>query len=97
MGLFSIFKREKNLNCNEVLEVLQSYLDGETDETVARQVSGHLSLCVNCEPESVIYQRIKTTIAVGGSDIDETVLSRLEVFTQRVSTGQIVVPTDLEG
>lgn len=97
MGLFSFFKREKDLSCSEVLEVLQSYLDGETDESTARQVSSHLTVCVDCEPESAIYRRIKSTIAFGGSEIDKTVLSRLETFAQRVSTGQIVVSNDLDG
>jgi hypothetical protein len=97
MKLFDVFKREKDLNCSEVLEVLQSYLDGETDTTTARHVSTHLAVCVNCEPESVVYRRIKSTIAVGGNQIDETVLSRLEVFTQRVSSGQIVASSELDG
>ena len=97
MGLFSVFKREKDLSCSEVLEVLQSYLDGETDETTARYMSGHLTVCVDCEPESAIYRRIKSTIAFGGAEIDQTVLSRLEMFAQRVSTGQIVASNEQEG
>lgn len=96
MKLFDKFRQNKSLSCEEVLEVLQSYLDGETDTTTARHVSAHLAVCVDCEPESAVYSRIKTTLSLGGRDADPTILKRLEIFTHRISSGQTVASPELD-
>lgn len=97
MGLMSVFKRQKQPSCDDVLEVLQSYLDGETEAKVARRVAVHLHKSANCEPESAIYIRIKETLHYTSCDVDPTVLSRLEQFGQRLVTGEIVASQELEG
>ncbi len=97
MKLLNLFKREKHVSCEEVLEVLQSYLDGETDADTAVNVSTHLDKCKQCEPESAVYRRIKSTLNMTADDVDPTVLSRLENFGQRLATGQIVASTDRDG
>ena len=97
MKLFNGFKRNRHVSCEEVLEVLQSYLDGETDADTALSVSGHLDECQQCEPESAVYRRIKSTLNMTAGDVDPTVLSRLENFGQRIANGQIVASTDRDG
>ena len=94
MRLLDVFKRDKNVSCEEVLEVLQSYLDGETDAGTALNVSTHLDKCEQCEPESAVYRRIKSTLNMSAGDVDPTVLSRLEDFGNRVANGQIVASSD---
>ncbi|MCP4226005.1 MAG: hypothetical protein GY773_21935, partial [Actinomycetia bacterium] len=56
-----LFRR--GLSCGDVLEVLQSYLDGETEADVARQMVAHLRDCDHCDRESDVYVRIKASLA----------------------------------
>ncbi len=87
MMLSKIFRR--GLSCHEVMEVLQSYLDGETDAETARQVVAHLDRCRRCEAESEVYRRIKATLAHRAPDIDPDVLAALNQFGQQVARGEL--------
>ncbi|MGW0733127.1 anti-sigma factor family protein [Streptomyces sp. NPDC002851] len=67
------------MSCRQVAKVLQSYLDGETDELTARRVAEHVEYCHRCGLEVAVYQEIKHALA--RHDIaDPAVVSRLRDF-----------------
>lgn len=85
MTLGRFFKR--GMSCSEALEVLQSYLDGETDADVARQVASHLEACEKCDRESDVYRRIKTSLGRRQTAVDPEVMDALSRFGERVVRG----------
>lgn len=85
----SLFRRDKGLSCDQVMEVLQSYLDGETDADTAKKVASHLPDCQDCDLESKVYKRIKMSLNERPDTIDPQVLSSLRSFADRVARGEI--------
>jgi len=85
----SLFRRDKGLSCAAVMEVLQSYLDGETDADTARLVADHLADCTDCDFESNTYRRIKMSLANSSTPLDADVLTSLRQFSERVARGEI--------
>lgn len=79
----------KGMSCGEVLEVLQTYLDGETDEQTARQIVIHLGHCKPCDHESIVYQRIKVSLAGRARTIDPGILEALALYGQQLTDGEI--------
>ncbi len=73
-----LFRR--GLSCTDMLEVLQSYLDGETEADVARQVAAHLDNCDHCDRESDVYLKIKTSLVNKRRTTDPEVLAALARF-----------------
>ena len=51
------------LSCRQTARVLQSYLDGETDEVTTRRVAAHLEDCRRCGLEAATYTEIKKALA----------------------------------
>ena len=82
-----LFRR--GMSCHDVLEVLQSYLDGETDEETARKVLAHLDSCERCDRETWVYRRIKMSLSSRDVPTDPQVLAALTRFGQRVANGEI--------
>lgn len=78
-------RREARMGCMAVVRVLQSYLDGEVDESTARRVSRHLEICRRCGMEADTYRAIKAAMARTGPGWDELTRRRLEEFAHRVS------------
>lgn len=76
-------------SCDEVMEVLQSYLDGEIDAETARKVAGHLEGCTDCDTESNVYRNIKASLAKSAEPVDPEVLASLRAFSDRLVTGEI--------
>lgn len=76
-------------SCHEVMEVLQSYLDGEVDSETARRVAVHLESCADCELESDVYHRIKQSLADAAAPVDPVVMASLRAFSERLVTGDI--------
>ncbi len=74
----------KDLSCQEIMEVLQSYLDGETDAAVARDVAGHLGKCHHCEVESQVYDRIRSSLGQRQVAVDPEVMQALNAFGQQL-------------
>lgn len=74
-------------SCAEILEVLQSYLDGETDTGVALEVSVHLGDCHHCEHESQVYERIKISLCNTRPDVDPAIIDALSHYGQRLARG----------
>lgn len=79
----------RGLSCDEVMEVLQSYLDGEIDAETARLVAVHLESCADCDLESDVYRRIKLTLATTAEPIDPAVMASLRAFSSRLVAGEI--------
>ncbi|MBV7697379.1 anti-sigma factor [Streptomyces sp. TRM70350] len=67
------------MSCMQVARVLQSYLDGETDEITARRVAAHLEDCRRCGLEVAVYREIKQSLARHEAPADEAV-ARLRAF-----------------
>ncbi len=87
--MIKLFRRRRpGLTCREVIEVLQSYLDGETDAETARAVAGHLEMCVNCGPEAQMYRDIKVSLRNRATPVDPDVLASLESFGRRLAAGE---------
>ncbi len=79
-------KFRRGLSCEEVLEVLQGYLDGEVDEDTARKVAEHLEGCSMCENESKVYQSIKASLETRRKPIDPDILDALQRFGNNLVT-----------
>ncbi len=75
--------------CAEVMNVLQSYLDGEVDSGTARDVAGHLESCQDCDVESETYRRIKSTLASRAEPVDPDVMASLHAFSDRLVAGEL--------
>lgn len=76
-------------SCDEIMEVLQSYLDGEIDADTARDVAGHLEGCTDCNTESEVYRNIKASLAGAAEPVDPDVLASLQAFSDRLVAGEI--------
>lgn len=84
-----LFGRKKGYTCDDVMVVLQSYLDGETDAETARKVAAHLDECEDCDLESSVYKGIKASLASRSEPVDAAVLATLRDFSNRVVHGDI--------
>jgi anti-sigma factor (TIGR02949 family) len=69
-------------SCLQVMRVLQSYLDGQTDEVTTRRVANHLEACRRCGLEAATYREIKAALArrAAPAPTDQHVLERLRAF-----------------
>lgn len=68
-------------SCLQVMRVLQSYLDGHTDELTARRVANHLEACRRCGMEVSVYREMKAALARHGRPVEEDSLERLRQFS----------------
>ncbi|UQA97069.1 anti-sigma factor family protein [Streptomyces halobius] len=74
-------RRSRRMNCMQVARVLQSYLDGESDEFTARRVAEHVEDCRRCGLEVAVYREIKHALARHDTP-DAATLSRLRGFSE---------------
>ena len=74
-------------SCTQVMSVLQSYLDGHTDEVTARRVASHLGACRRCGLEAATYVEIKAALARRAAPLDEASLQRLQAFAESLFEG----------
>jgi anti-sigma factor RsiW len=86
MMLSKLFR--KGASCSEILQVLQSYLDGEIETGDAREIAVHLERCDHCEHESLIYKRIKISLRNARPGLDPDVLEALSRFGRRLARGE---------
>ncbi len=86
--MIKFLRRNKGMNCDEIMEVLQGYLDGVVDEETAREVASHLSDCAICAPEATLYSRIKDSLSAKQLSVDPEVLAGLHTFGERVAKGE---------
>jgi anti-sigma factor (TIGR02949 family) len=87
---------DATMDCHQVGEVLQFYLDGEIDEERARKIEAHLEDCRRCGLEVATYEHIKATLAARRSEVAPESLDRLRTFGERLARGEdpTVEPTD---
>jgi anti-sigma factor (TIGR02949 family) len=52
------------IDCNEVLERLWAYLDGEADEASCRDLEQHITLCLGCRHQIDFELRLRQIIQV---------------------------------
>lgn len=69
-------------SCDEIMEVLQAYLDGEVDVETARMVASHLEDCAACSNESDVYDRIRASLSNRRREIDPEIRAALESFSR---------------
>lgn len=71
----------KGMNCDEVMELLQAYLDNESSTPEeAADVAKHLSECTACDRESQVYKDIKASLATRQRPVDPKIMSALQKF-----------------
>lgn len=73
-------------SCHEIMEVLQSYLDGEIDADTAKKVAEHLESCTRCDHESHVYRTIKISLANRRRPVDPEILAALRQFGQQLES-----------
>ena len=59
----SRWPRRRPMDCHQVAQVLQTYLDGEIDAVTAVRISRHLEACRRCGMELRAYHEIKQALA----------------------------------
>ncbi|HSH22766.1 MAG TPA: zf-HC2 domain-containing protein [Acidimicrobiales bacterium] len=72
-------------DCREVGRVLQSYLDGELDESTARRIGAHLELCQRCGLEAATYLEIRRCLERRARTLPDDSLERLRTFATRLT------------
>ncbi|WP_313896038.1 zf-HC2 domain-containing protein [Streptomyces sp. YIM 98790] len=72
-------RRRRVMQCAQVAQVLQAYLDGEIDEATARRVADHVEDCRRCGLEATVYREIKASLARRQAPPPDAV-ARLEAF-----------------
>jgi anti-sigma factor RsiW len=80
------FRRPRDLSCQEVAELLQTYLDAEVEDGTAQRVSVHLGDCQHCGVEYQVYEEIKRTLVQRArTPVDPSVLQALRRFCDDLS------------
>lgn len=75
------------IDCHQVGEVLQHYLDGEIDDERARQIELHLEDCRRCGMEAETYEHIKAVLAARRPEVPPESVERLRAFGERLARG----------
>ena len=78
----------RQMECHEVGEVLQHYLDGHIDAERARRIEDHLEDCRRCGMEIETYERIKSTLAASRPEVPADSVERLRAFGERLARGE---------
>lgn len=76
---------EGPLSCAEVADLLQQYLDDESDAVTAGRVSAHLEDCRRCGMEAEVYRDIKASLARRRQPLPEVSIRRLRQFGERIA------------
>jgi anti-sigma factor RsiW len=74
-------------SCMQVMRILQSYLDGHTDEVTARRVANHLDACRRCGLQAATYQEIKASLSRRATPPDQSAVERLRDFGTALASG----------
>ncbi len=82
----SRWPRRRPMDCHQVAQVLQTYLDGEIDAVTAVRISRHLEACRRCGMELRAYHEIKQALASRRGRHDPEALSRLRAFSHQLMT-----------
>jgi predicted anti-sigma-YlaC factor YlaD len=78
------------MTCEEVVQMLQNYLDAEVENGTATKVSLHLGDCRTCGVEYSTYRDIKETLVRRAQPaVDPLVMDTLRRFCQDLSQGRV--------
>lgn len=69
-------------NCRDVGRALQSYLDGEVDETTKRRIARHLDVCRRCGMDAATYRQMKEALRRRAGQLDHSTVERLRAFAE---------------
>lgn len=64
--------KHANMDCKEIIQNLNAYIDGEIEETLCADIEAHIETCSNCQ---IVVNTLKKTIHLYKEDGRETVLS----------------------
>lgn len=70
--------------CHRVRQILQSYLDGELDDSDAAMVAAHLEHCDRCGIEADLYEQVKESLGRLRQPPDPATIERLRCFAAEV-------------
>lgn len=73
------------LDCDQVRDLMQSFLDGELPDRDAGRVAAHLHDCDRCGIDADTYRRVKDRLARLRIPADPAALSRLERFVDELT------------
>lgn len=81
-------RRQKGYSCHEVLEVLQSYIDGEVDEATAQKVAKHLDMCTGCTHEADVFRKIEAAVFAKAEPIDPAIIDSLTQYAMKLGESE---------
>ncbi len=87
--LLRFLRGSRRLDCHQVGEILQTYLDGELDERAAGRVAEHLDDCRRCGLEAETYEQLKRSLRRERPDIEAAPVQRLREFGERLARGEL--------
>jgi len=76
------------MDCHQVGELLQHYLDSELDADRASRIAAHLDDCRRCGLEAEAYEQIKSTLANRHPEVPAESVERLREFGRRLARGE---------
>lgn len=82
--------RGPELSCQEALERIYEFMDGELDEAEARKVDEHFRVCAACYPHLRLEECFKTRLrkALGDPEVPDAVRARvLELLAREKEAG----------
>jgi len=85
MMMMRMMMRPGGMSCRKALKLMQSYLDGEVEEKLALKVAKHLNACKDCDEESLVYKKIKASLANRPPHVSQDIIDSLTDFTQNLS------------
>jgi anti-sigma factor RsiW len=85
-----LFRRSSDgpMDCHQVGELMQYYLDGQIDDERARRIEEHLEDCRRCGLELETYERIKASLASRRGEVPDESIERLREFARRLARGE---------
>ena len=75
------------MSCTEANELIQAYLDHNTDPDTGALVAEHLGDCPPCESEFAVYQRILDALGRCRPDLPSETAERLQKFCTSLCDG----------
>jgi anti-sigma factor RsiW len=80
--------RNDELTCQQVGELVQSFLDDQLDEATARRLTRHLDMCRVCGMEVDTFRAITKALRDRNQLTDEAALARLHDFAHRLTRSE---------
>lgn len=82
-----LWRRRSSMDCREVRQLLQQFLDEETPSLSAAEVEAHLEACLRCGMEADLYRDIKASLARMSDPVPDLTMHRLRSFGLQLASG----------